>query len=83
MGRMTDLRDHALVAFLMARGHQVTANGEGGFLAEMSEVDFSAEFREYRLHWRPVLSKIEAVRRLLSSHCPRAADLVPTRLPKS
>lgn len=80
MGKLSELRDYALVAYLMVEGYSVTPNSDGSFCVEITLENFEKEEREYRLRLKPILTKIAKIKRSLSAQRPRAVnpDLITT-----
>lgn len=82
MGKLSTLRDYSLVAYLMVKGVAVHHNGDGSYRAEISPEDFAKLETDYRLHLKPVLSKITKIKRCISAARPHAVNLDSTPAPK-
>ena len=67
MDKLTALRDYALVAYLITQRVPVRHNGDGSYCAEVTPAVFDEHYDNYRLQLKPLLTKITALKRELSS----------------
>lgn len=56
------IRDVALVALAQHHGHACQVNTDGSFVVRANDAQFAAIVDLYRVHYRPVLSRIKRLR---------------------